>query len=45
MRTNANAVWNTLVLTVHELKKKKLKGLRFCWLPLAPKLPDILATE
>lgn len=22
MRTNANAVWNTLVLTVHELKKK-----------------------
>lgn len=44
MRTNANAVWNTLVLTVHELKK--IEGIEILLVtPALHQLPEMLATE
>lgn len=47
MRTNANAVWNTLVVTVHELKKiEEIKVLLVTPAPPPPaQLPEMLATE
>lgn len=45
MRTDASAVWNTLVLTVHELKKiEEIEVLLFT--PAYPsQLPEMLATD